>query len=74
MNLYCRGCYKDVTKSMYCECSGFDLNSGEVYTQEDLDHFYCDDNCDCCNHDEDLDEDYVEIENLYIQTDGGENG
>lgn len=33
---YCKGCYADVTESMYCHCGDFNLLESETYSQEEM--------------------------------------
>jgi hypothetical protein len=33
---YCKGCYADVTESMYCYCAEQPLNIESTYTDDDM--------------------------------------
>lgn len=35
-NRYCKGCEKDVTKTMYCDCGDMYLSSSHTYTETEL--------------------------------------
>lgn len=34
--VFCKGCYDDVTDSMYCLCGEFPLDNSMVYTETEL--------------------------------------
>ena len=33
---YCKGCYADVTKEMYCHCGDFGLTKDMTYSEQEL--------------------------------------